>query len=157
MFLNATLRSQNFLFCFGRLDRLKQTARELSEATGQECLPLQADVRHPAMLREAVDRTISEFGRIDFVICGQFSRCISNSIIGQLVITGAAGNFLASIAAMSENAFKSVMEIDTVRNPFLSPWRSNYLDCFHTRRWGHLIPSRQLFPTFGSLGVLTST
>jgi len=32
---------------------------------------------------------------------------------------GAAGNFLAPIAALSENAFKTVIEIDMVRNPFL--------------------------------------
>lgn len=78
------------------LVRLKQTAKELSESTGQECLPVQADVRQPTMLKEAVNQTIAKFGRIDFVICG------------------AAGNFLASIAGMSENAFKSVIEIDAL-------------------------------------------
>jgi len=79
-----------------KLDRLKQTAKELSESTGQECLPVRADVRQPALLKEAVDQTISKFGRIDFVICG------------------AAGNFMSPISVMSENAFKTVMEIDTM-------------------------------------------
>ncbi|KAF8154902.1 2,4-dienoyl-CoA reductase [Crassisporium funariophilum] len=79
-----------------KIDRLTQAAKELSEATGQECLATPADVRQPASLKEAVAMTIAKFGRIDFVICG------------------AAGNFLVPISAMSENAFKTVMEIDTI-------------------------------------------
>lgn len=47
-------------------------------------------------MQEAVAKTVSTFGRIDFVICG------------------AAGNFLAPISGLSENAFKTVMEIDTL-------------------------------------------
>ncbi|KAJ6480273.1 2,4-dienoyl-CoA reductase [Mycena sanguinolenta] len=79
-----------------KLDRLTQAAKELSEATGQKCIPCQADVRQPKTLQEAVAKTIETFGRIDFVICG------------------AAGNFLAPISGLSENAFKTVMEIDTL-------------------------------------------
>ncbi|KAF8961178.1 2,4-dienoyl-CoA reductase [Flammula alnicola] len=79
-----------------KLDRLTQTAKELSEATGRECIPTQADVRFPAQLKEAVAKTIEKFGRIDYVICG------------------AAGNFLAPISGLSENAFRTVMEIDTI-------------------------------------------
>ncbi|KAH7923326.1 NAD(P)-binding protein [Leucogyrophana mollusca] len=79
-----------------KLDRLTESAKELSEATGQTCIPAQADVRQPQQIKDAVAKTIATFGRIDFVICG------------------AAGNFLASIDGMSENAFKTVMEIDTL-------------------------------------------
>lgn len=80
------------------------------------------------MLREAVDRTISKFGRVDFVICGQFLNDFKSQLLAN-DYTGAAGNFLASISAMSENAFKSVMEIDTVRATlFFLLWRLN-LDC----------------------------
>jgi len=79
-----------------KLDRLTQTATELSEATGQTCIPAQADVRDPKTLREAVQKTVEKFGRIDFVICG------------------AAGNFLAPISGLSENAFRTVIEIDTL-------------------------------------------
>ena len=39
---------------------------------------------------------------------------------------GAAGNFLASIADMSENAFKTVLEIDTVCHFFLVPWHLEF-------------------------------
>lgn len=52
------------------LERLAKAAKELSEATGRECIPTQADVRSPATLKEAVAKTIAKFGRIDYVICG---------------------------------------------------------------------------------------
>jgi peroxisomal 2,4-dienoyl-CoA reductase len=79
-----------------KLDRLTQTAAELSKSTGRKCIPAQADVRQPATLKDAVAKTIQEFGRIDYVICG------------------AAGNFLATIDGMSENAFSTVIGIDTL-------------------------------------------
>ncbi|KII83958.1 hypothetical protein PLICRDRAFT_168490 [Plicaturopsis crispa FD-325 SS-3] len=79
-----------------KLDRITQAAKELSEATGQTCIATQADVRDPKLLQEAVAKTIAKFGKIDFVICG------------------AAGNFLAPISGLSENAFRTVIEIDTI-------------------------------------------
>jgi len=79
-----------------KVERLTQAAKELSEATGQQCIATPADVRQPATLKEAVAKTIANFGRIDYVICG------------------AAGNFLVPISGMSENAFKTVLEIDTM-------------------------------------------
>jgi len=99
-----------------RLDRLTQTAAELSQATGKECIPAQADVRFPAQLKEAVAKTIAKFGRINYVICGKFPEQawdFSRVFIAFFNI-GAAGNFLVPISGMSENAFKTVMEIDTV-------------------------------------------
>jgi len=77
-------------------ERLKAAAKELSDATGQECLPVAADVRKPETLVEAVKQTVEKFGRIDFVICG------------------AAGNYLAPIEKVSNNAFRTVIEIDTI-------------------------------------------
>ncbi|KAF9059461.1 2,4-dienoyl-CoA reductase [Rhodocollybia butyracea] len=68
------------------LDRLKASAEDLSNRTGNTCIPAQADSK----------KTMERFGRIDFVICG------------------AAGNFMAPIAGLSENAFKTVLEIDTL-------------------------------------------
>ena len=55
-----------------RIERLTQTAKELSETTGQECIPTPADVRQPATLKEAVAKTIAKFGHIDYVICGKY-------------------------------------------------------------------------------------
>jgi peroxisomal 2,4-dienoyl-CoA reductase len=78
-------------------ERLAKAAQALTEKyPGQKCIPTQADVRKPDQLAEAVKKTIETFGKIDFVICG------------------AAGNFLASIDGLSENAFKTVLEIDTM-------------------------------------------
>lgn len=79
-----------------KLERLTAAASELSASTKQRCIPAQADVRKPAELATAVQKAIDTFGKIDFVICG------------------AAGNFLAPIDGMSENAFRTVLEIDTV-------------------------------------------
>lgn len=55
---------------FLSLQRLTESADELSQATGQTCISAQADVRRPEQLKEAVAKTIEKFGRIDFVICG---------------------------------------------------------------------------------------
>ncbi|KAI0329126.1 2,4-dienoyl-CoA reductase [Cubamyces sp. BRFM 1775] len=79
-----------------KLDRLQASAEELAAATGNQCLAVQADVRNPKLLQEAVAKTVEKFGRIDFVICG------------------AAGNFLAPISKLSENGFRTVIEIDTL-------------------------------------------
>ncbi|CUM62514.1 uncharacterized protein PRCAT00000065001 [Priceomyces carsonii] len=52
------------------------------------------DVRDMKSLIKAVDKTVKELGRIDYVIAG------------------AAGNFLCDFNHLSSNAFKSVVEID---------------------------------------------
>lgn len=54
------------------------------------------DVRKVDSLKSAVDRTVSELGKIDYVIAG------------------AAGNFLSNVAGLSTNAFRTVIEIDLV-------------------------------------------
>ena len=75
---------------------LAESAAALSKATGRECLATPADVRKPDQVQAAVAATVAKFGKIDFVICG------------------AAGNFLAPISGLSENAFRTVMEIDVL-------------------------------------------
>jgi NAD(P)-dependent dehydrogenase (short-subunit alcohol dehydrogenase family) len=103
---------------FLRLDRLQQAADELSKTTGQVCIAAQADVRQPEKLKEAVERTIQRFGRIDFVICGKSAflliPCTGIILNGSVFFAGAAGNFLSPISSLSENGFKTVIEIDTV-------------------------------------------
>ena len=92
----------------------------MEKLSGHRCVPAPADVRKPAQLKEAVEKTIAAFGRIDFVICGAsgswslgpLEMCSPNSLNLRL---GAAGNFLAPISGVSENAFRTVVEIDTVR------------------------------------------
>ncbi|KAK0746838.1 hypothetical protein B0T18DRAFT_160586 [Schizothecium vesticola] len=54
------------------------------------------DVRNFDLLKAAADRCVSELGAIDYVIAG------------------AAGNFIAPISSLSPNAFKTVIDIDTL-------------------------------------------
>uniref|UniRef100_A0A8C5Q7J2 Peroxisomal 2,4-dienoyl-CoA reductase [(3E)-enoyl-CoA-producing] n=1 Tax=Leptobrachium leishanense TaxID=445787 RepID=A0A8C5Q7J2_9ANUR len=77
------------------LQRLSQAAEKLQVATGRRCLPLQGDVRQPESLIAAVDETLRTFSRVD------------------ILVNNAAGNFLCPASALSFNAFKTVIDIDT--------------------------------------------
>lgn len=79
-----------------KADRLADAATELAEATGRRCLPVATDVRAPSEIEAALKTTLETFGRLD------------------LVINGAAGNFLAPAAQLSYNGFRTVLEIDAV-------------------------------------------
>uniref|UniRef100_A0A7J7T2U9 Peroxisomal 2,4-dienoyl-CoA reductase [(3E)-enoyl-CoA-producing] n=1 Tax=Pipistrellus kuhlii TaxID=59472 RepID=A0A7J7T2U9_PIPKU len=76
--------------------RVSMAARKLAAATGQRCLPLSMDVRDPPAIMAAVDQALKEFGKID------------------ILINCAAGNFLCPASSLSFNAFKTVMDIDTL-------------------------------------------
>lgn len=78
------------------MDKLKEAAQKLTSATGRRCLPQCLDVRNPESITAAVDETLREFGRID------------------ILINNAAGNFLCPASSLSFNAFKTVLEIDTM-------------------------------------------
>jgi len=69
-----------------------QTARPGSRVIGQG----NVDVRNVAALQAAADTCAKELGGIDFAIAG------------------AAGNFLAPLSQLSANAFKAVIDIDTL-------------------------------------------
>ncbi|NXA05694.1 DECR2 reductase, partial [Sapayoa aenigma] len=73
-----------------------QASKKLVAATGQQCLPLSMDVRQPQTIVAAVDEALKEFKRID------------------ILINGAAGNFLCPASALSFNAFRTVIDIDTI-------------------------------------------
>jgi peroxisomal 2,4-dienoyl-CoA reductase len=75
-------------------DVLDVAARELSAQTGREVLAVAADVRKPDDVAAAVAATVARFGKLD------------------TLVNGAAGNFLAPAAALSPNAFRTVVEID---------------------------------------------
>lgn len=77
-----------------KAERLEAAAKELEAATKQPCLAVPCDVRDPAQVQAAVAATIARFGRLD------------------VVVNGAAGNFLAPAAQLSPNGFKTVMDID---------------------------------------------
>ena len=98
-------------------ERLETASKEMEKLSGRRCIPAPADVRKPAQLKEAVEKTIATFGRIDFVICGASGSGFWHALSTVLILTlGAAGNFLAPISGLSENAFRTVIEIDTVRD-----------------------------------------
>ena len=77
-------------------ERLDIAAAELEAATGGQCMGVAADVRNPPAVEAAIDRVLERFGRLD------------------IVVNGAAGNFLAPAAALSYNAFRTVIDIDTI-------------------------------------------
>ncbi|VTJ61757.1 Hypothetical predicted protein [Marmota monax] len=76
--------------------RVSMAAKKLIAATGRQCLPLSMDVRAPPAIMTAVDQALKEFGKID------------------ILINGAAGNFLCPASALSFNAFRTVVDIDTI-------------------------------------------
>jgi peroxisomal 2,4-dienoyl-CoA reductase len=78
------------------VERLDVAARELHEETGGRCLAVAADVREPPAVEAALDRTIAELGALD------------------IVVNGAAGNFLCPAAQLTYNGFRTVVAIDTL-------------------------------------------
>ncbi|XP_015285210.1 PREDICTED: peroxisomal 2,4-dienoyl-CoA reductase [Gekko japonicus] len=78
------------------LQKLTEASQKLSAATGQRCLPLVLDVRQPQMIVAAVDEALKEFSRID------------------ILVNNAAGNFLCPANSLSFNAYKTVIDIDTL-------------------------------------------
>nr|XP_035939394.1 peroxisomal 2,4-dienoyl-CoA reductase isoform X2 [Halichoerus grypus] len=78
------------------LPRVSKAAGKLTAATGRRCLPLSLDVRALPAVAAAVDQALKEFGKID------------------ILVNCAAGNFLCPASALSFNAFKTVMDIDTL-------------------------------------------
>ena len=74
-------------------DKVATAAQQL-EALGTEALGISADVRQPEALERAFAAGAERFGPID------------------VLVSGAAGNFLASALDMSPNAFKTVVDID---------------------------------------------
>lgn len=71
-----------------------EKAQRAAEAIGNGALGLSADVRDYDTIRGAMEQVADTFGPLD------------------IVISGAAGNFLAPVNGMSANAFRTVVDID---------------------------------------------
>jgi len=69
--------------------------KQFIEENGGECFAVPADVRDYAAVENAVAKTKEYFGKID------------------IVVNGAAGNFLCSANELSANGFGTVVDIDT--------------------------------------------
>ncbi|KAF9950059.1 hypothetical protein BGZ65_006887, partial [Modicella reniformis] len=76
--------------------KLEAAAKEMRASTGGEIFAVAADVRDPKQVQAAVDKHIAHYGRLD------------------ILINGAAGNFLSLSQHLSFNAFRSVIEIDLI-------------------------------------------
>lgn len=63
---------------------------------GAKVIGIVCDVRDAKAMQEAAEQTVRELGSLDFAIAG------------------AAGNFLAPMAQLSSNAFRTVMDIDAL-------------------------------------------
>src|SRR6185369_14319928 len=87
---NVALVSRN-------LEHLEPAAAAINEARpneGGEALAVAADVRVPEQVEKAIAATIERFGKID------------------IVVNGAAGNFLCAAEELSPNGFGTVVDID---------------------------------------------
>ena len=82
------------IICGRREGFLKRSAALLEQETGKRCLYSVCDVRDPASCQRAVDVAMSEFGRLD------------------ILVNGAAGNFLAEAKSLTPKGFATVIGID---------------------------------------------
>jgi peroxisomal 2,4-dienoyl-CoA reductase len=82
------------VICGRRQQFLERSARILQLETNKPCRWKVCDVRDSNACKDAVDYALSEFGRLD------------------IVVNGAAGNFLAEASSLSPKGFATVMSID---------------------------------------------
>jgi peroxisomal 2,4-dienoyl-CoA reductase len=76
-----------------KMEHLEPAAAAIN-AGGGKAIAVAADVRQPAEVENAVARTVEAFGKID------------------IVVNGAAGNFLCAAEELSPNGFGTVVDID---------------------------------------------
>ena len=69
--------------------------KQFIEENGGECLAVAADVRDYAAVEDSIAQTVEHYGKID------------------IVVNGAAGNFLCAADQLSANGFGTVVDIDT--------------------------------------------
>lgn len=78
----------------GRRGEVLEAACQQLRTLGIDSLPINGDVREPEQAKKAVADTVRQWGRLD------------------ILVNGAAGNFLCPAEELSPNAFKTVVDID---------------------------------------------
>jgi NAD(P)-dependent dehydrogenase (short-subunit alcohol dehydrogenase family) len=71
-----------------------EKAKRAAESIGGDAIGLSGDVRDYGAIRGVMENVVDRFGPMD------------------IVVSGAAGNFLAPVLGMSSNAFRTVVDID---------------------------------------------
>lgn len=84
------------IICGRREDFLARSSKLLEETTEKRCLYKVCDVRDPAACANAVQYAVQQFGRLD------------------IVVNGAAGNFLAEAKALTPKGFATIVGIDAL-------------------------------------------
>jgi len=76
-----------------RLNVLEDAAKEITEHTGNEVIPIQCDIRDATAVSSAIDMCVEKVG------------------LPYVVINNAAGNFVSPTERLSANAFKTIIDI----------------------------------------------
>ena len=76
-----------------KLDKLEETAKELTGETSGEVLTVACDVRHYDQVENVLKTTLEKFGRVDGLV------------------NNAAGNFISPTERLSSNAFDTIIDI----------------------------------------------
>jgi short-subunit dehydrogenase len=76
-----------------KLDVIEQTANELMQETGGECLAVACDVREYGQVENMLAKTIERFGGVD------------------VLVNNAAGNFISPTERLSHRAFNIIVDI----------------------------------------------
>ena len=83
----------NLVLTSRRQEVLDEAARDINDKTGAEILTVSTDIRHSDQATEMVKKAVDKFGKID---------CLLNN---------AAGNFISPTENLSENAFRTIIDI----------------------------------------------
>ena len=83
----------NLVLASRRQDVLDETSAEIKQATSAKILTVAADIRSPEQVADMVAQSVSRFKKIDGLL------------------NNAAGNFISPTEKLSENAFKTIVDI----------------------------------------------
>ena len=83
----------NLVLTSRRQEVLDEAAKEINDTTGAEILTVSADIRQGDQVKDVVDKTTARFTKIDGLI------------------NNAAGNFISPTENLSENAFRTIVDI----------------------------------------------